>query len=385
MQGQGIALSLQNFNMSFLFLKFNFILAFFAACFLTAFFTYLIKKLALNYKIVDQPNKKRKIHHRNIPLLGGLAIFLGFFITLVFFILTKPVFFAGYMLPKYILGLALGGLILIIGGILDDKYNLSPKKQFIFPILSCLIIIISGIGITFISNPFGNTLDLDQIKIQLFTINNIPYFFTVFADLFTILWLLGMIYTTKFLDGMDGLVSGISVIASVILFFLSLSSKVMQPETALLCIILAGSSLGFLIFNFHPAKIFLGEGGSTFLGFMLGALAIISGGKIATALLIMGIPILDVIWVILRRIFKRKSPFQADRQHLHFRLLDLGFSQRNAVFILWSISAIFGLIALFIQGKQKILALVFLAFLMLILAILLVIFYKKKQAKRACQ
>lgn len=368
--------------MSILFEKFNFILAFILAGFLTSLFTYLVRKLAMKYKIVDKPNKKRKIHHHNIPLLGGLAIFLGFFISLIYFILIDRDFFSGYMLPKYILGLALGGLILIIGGIFDDKYNLSPKQQFIFPIISCLVVIASGIGIDFISNPFGNTIELNQIKLKLFSINNIPYFFTVFADLFTILWLLGMIYTTKFLDGMDGLVSGISVIASIILFFLSLSSKVMQPETALLCIILAGASLGFLIFNFYPAKIFLGEGGSTFLGFMLGSLAIISGGKIATALLIMGIPILDVIWVILRRIFKRKSPFQADRQHLHFRLLDIGFSQKGAVLFLWSISALFGLLALFIQGKEKILALTILAGLMIILAILLIFLYKKKQARK---
>lgn len=365
--------------MEIFFTKFNFILAFALAFLITVLFTYLVRKLSLQYNIVDRPNKKRKIHKSNVPLMGGLAVFIGFFITLSYFVLIDRDFFGGYMLPKYILGLALGGLILIIGGIIDDKYNLSPKQQFIFPIISCLVVIISGIGITFISNPIGNTINLDEIRIKLFTIDNIPYFFTVFADIFTMIWLLGMIYTTKFLDGMDGLVSGISVIASVILFFLSLSTKVMQPETALLCIILAGASLGFLIFNFHPAKIFLGEGGSTFIGFMLGSLAIISGGKIATALLIMGIPILDVIWVILRRIFKHKSPFQADRQHLHFRLYDLGFSQRSAVIFLWSISALFGLFALFVQGKEKMLAFVILIGLMAILAILLVIFYKKKQ------
>lgn len=379
---QDIILRLWLYNMTFLFEKFNFILAFIIAILLTSLFTYLVKKLALNYQIIDRPDKKRKIHRHNIPLMGGLAIFIGFFLTLSYFIFTDQDLFAGYLLPKYIIGLVLGAIILIIGGILDDKYNLKPAVQFIFPIIACLIVITSGIGIDFISNPFGNTIDLAQIQIKLFTINNLPYFFTVLADLFTLIWLLGMIYTTKFLDGMDGLVSGISVIASVVLFFLSLSDKVMQPETALLCIILAGSSLGFLIFNFYPAKIFLGEGGSTFLGFMLGALAIISGGKIATALLVMGIPILDVLWVILRRIFKHKSPFQADRQHLHFRLYDLGFSQRGAVILLWSISAIFGLIALFIQGKEKVLALLFLVILMIISASLLVIFYhKKKQAK----
>ncbi len=365
--------------MLFLSEKFNFIAALIASFAITLLFTYLVKKLAVHYKIFDKPSKKRKIHKKNIPLLGGLAIFLGFFAVLAYYAVFNQQFFAGYMLPKHIIGIALGGLILIIGGIIDDKFNLQPKYQFIFPLIACIVVVCSGIGITYINNPFGETVHLDQFQIKLFSSNNLPYYFIIFADLFTLIWLMGMIYTTKFLDGLDGLVSGICVIASFILFFLSLNKEVFQPETALLCIILAGASLGFLIFNFHPAKIFLGEGGSTFIGFMLGILAIISGGKIATALLVMGIPILDVIWVIIRRVWKGKSPFKADRQHLHFRLFDVGFSQRSAVIFLWAISAIFGLIALFIQGKSKIIAFSTLVLIMIILAVSLVIFYKKKR------
>jgi UDP-GlcNAc:undecaprenyl-phosphate GlcNAc-1-phosphate transferase len=225
---------------------------------------------------------------------------------------------------------------------------------------------------------------LNQFKFKIFEYHSIPYYLILLADLFTIVWLLGMTYTTKFLDGLDGLVAGISVIASVTLFFLSLQPNVMQPETALICIILGGASLGFLFWNFHPAKIFLGEGGSTFIGFMLGTLAIISGGKIATALLILGIPILDVLWVILRRIINRKSPFRtADRKHLHFRLLDLGLSHRGAVLFLYFISLTFSVVALLFQGKEKVLALGILCLLMVTLGLLLVLGYRFKNKKQS--
>jgi UDP-N-acetylmuramyl pentapeptide phosphotransferase/UDP-N-acetylglucosamine-1-phosphate transferase len=222
----------------------------------------------------------------------------------------------------------------------------------------------------------GGVMYLDTIKIKIFTINNLPYHIVLLADLFAFFWLMTMTYTTKFLDGLDGLVSGITTICAVILFALSLNKEVAQPETALLAIIFAGASLGFLIFNFHPAKIFLGEGGSLYTGFMLGVLAIISGAKIATALLILGIPLLDVLWVIFRRIFLKSSPFMADKKHLHFRLLDIGLSHRMAVALLWLLSLIFGIAALFLGSQQKLISLIILFILMIILAIILVVFNK---------
>lgn len=354
---------------------FPFVIAFI----LTTLFTFLIKKLAEYYKILDYPKLKRKIHKVPVPLLGGIGIFSGFLLTVGYYALFTDRILGGYMLPKHIIGLLLGSLLLIIGGVLDDKYHLPAKKQFIWPVLAVLVVIISGIGINFITNPLGGIIQLDTFKFKIFTFNSVPYHITFFADLFTLVWLLGMIYTTKFLDGLDGLVSGICFIGAVILFFLSLSPDVIQPENALLCIIIAGAALGFLMFNFYPAKIFLGEGGSTFLGFILGALAIISGGKIATALLIMGIPILDVAWVILRRLINKKSPFSGDRKHLHFRLLDIGLSQRQTVLFLYVLTACFGIIALFSTGKEKLITFLILALSMIILGLILVVLYKRKR------
>ena len=361
----------------------TYIVPFLLAFGLVILLTLLIKKLALKWQIVDRPgvSPERKIQKASVPLLGGLAIFLSFSLVMLGYTLFSDRVLGGYMLPKYLIGITIGGLLLMIGGFLDDKYNLKPRRQIIWPILACLVIIASGIGITYITNPFGGTVYLDNIKIKLFTLDGLPYYFTLFADVFGFIWLLSMMYTTKLLDGLDGLVSGMTTIGAIVIFFLSLNKEVAQPETALLAIILAGASLGFLLFNFHPARIFLGEGGSLWTGFMLGVLSIISGAKIATTLLIMGIAILDVIWVIIRRLFfEKKSPFgTADRKHLHFRLLDVGLSHRQAVLFLWFFSLCFGLTALFFKGQQKLITLIVLATVMLILALILAVAYNKRK------
>jgi UDP-GlcNAc:undecaprenyl-phosphate GlcNAc-1-phosphate transferase len=362
---------------------YQFAFPFFIAVGLSLLFTIIVRLVAVKLNIFDRPLKERKMHKKPVPLFGGIGLFLGVIVTLLIYLIWDEAFFIGYMLPKYIIGIFAGGGVLIFGGVLDDKFDLSPGKQIVWPIIAALIIISSGIGIDFISNPLGRAVQLDSINIKLFELDGVPYHFTPLADIFTFIWLLGMMYTTKFLDGLDGLVSGITVIGSVILFFLSLTPNVMQPETALLCIIMAGVSLGFLFLNFHPAKIFLGEGGSTFTGFMLGTLAIISGGKIATALLIMGIPILDVVWVIVRRVWRKRSPFKsADKKHLHFRLLDIGFSHRGAVLFLYLISGLFGTVSLLVQGEIKVFALFILVIFMIMLGFFLILRakYRSKEA-----
>lgn len=361
----------------------NYILAFFTAFILGLGATFVLRKAALKFKIVDRPEifPERKIQKSPVPLLGGLAIFFAFFATLLIF---KSQIISDYILPKYLWGIFIGALLLMFGGFLDDKYNLKAKKQIIWPIMAVLTVIAAGIGVRYISNPLGGFIWLDTLKLKIFTFGGVPYYLTLFADLFALAWLLGMMYTTKFLDGLDGLVSGITVIGSVVIFFMSLTHDVSQPATALMCLILGGAALGFLIFNFHPARIFLGEGGSLFCGYSLGVLSIISGGKIATALLIMGIPILDVIWVIIRRsLLEKKSPFNtSDKKHLHFRLLDVGFSHRRAVLFLYALTIIFGSTTLFFKGFNKLVSLAVLAFVMIILGLILVLVYKNKQKKK---
>ncbi len=341
----------------------NYLLPLVGSFLISLILTYLIRRLALKLKIVDYPSSPRKIHDHPVPMLGGWAIYLTFLLlTVVFY--QAGLLADGKIQLTQIVGFLIGGAILMVGGALDDKYRLKPLVQFIFPVLASVAVILSGITISYVTNPLGGVLQLNQ---------------TLIAPILVFAWLLGMMYTTKFLDGLDGLVSGVAIIGSLILFLVSLFWDVPLSGTSILCLILAGSALGFLIWNFYPAKIFLGESGSLFLGFALGVLAIISGAKIATALLIMGIPILDVAWVILRRIIKeKKSAFVGDSRHLHFRLLDAGLNHRQAVLFLYLLTLVFGAASLFQQTIGKLISLLILAGVMLLLAWWVINRYKKR-------
>ncbi len=353
---------------------------FFAVSFLVGVVaTGIIKKFAIAFDITDKPTEERKIHSKPIPLLGGVAVF-----TTIFLIVIVALAIPGgsrflvdsHVSLKHLSGFLLGALVLIVGGFLDDRYNLKPYHQIVFPLLAVLIVIGSGIGVTSITNPFGGSVDLTSVQFQLFAFNGVPYYFTLWSDILTFFWLLSTIYTTKFLDGLDGLVAGMTVIGCVVLFFISIFLFVNIP-TASLASIIGGAFAGFLVWNFNPAKIFLGEAGSTLAGYVLGILAIISGAKFATALLILGIPLLDACHVIFRRlILERRSPFKGDRKHIHFRLYDMGCTQRQAVLILYCIAAFFGVTALFLQSSQKATALLVVFLLMILLSFT----YKKNTA-----
>lgn len=327
---------------------------------LSIVFTLILIKIAFKYGIIDAPDKDRKFHPKSTPLLGGVAIFLSFFIILYFF---KDYLTSGNLNNRHWLGFFIGSLFLMIGGFLDDKFKLSPSLQIIFPLLASLSVVFGGVEIEKITNPLGGYFFLSA-----------PASATII-----ILWLLGMTYTTKLLDGLDGLVTGVSAIGSLIIFLFTISTKYYQPDIGLAALVLLAASVGFLIFNFNPAKIFLGEGGSLFLGFALGVLAIISGGKIAIALLVMGMPILDLIWTIIRRLKEGKNPFRfSDRKHLHFRLLDLGLSQKKTVLVFYAFSLVFGLSALFLQSIGKVFLLGILVLVMFTIIIIFNYFDRKK-------
>jgi len=332
--------------------------------------TILVRKLAWRFNIVDKPGD-RKIHKQSIPLLGGMAIFSAFFLTLFF---CQNQILSGELEPAHWIGFFIGAIFLMIGGLLDDKYDLTPSRQIIFPTLAIIAVIIGGVGIEKVTNPLGGLFYLDQLSFSIFGLGQ----FMLLADGFTVIWLLSMMYSTKLLDGLDGLVTGVCGIGGVIIFLFTMTTKYYQPDIALASLVFASVCFGFLIFNWHPAQIFLGEGGSLLLGYILGVLAIISGGKIAIALLVMGIPILDLFWTILRRLMKRKNPFRfADRAHLHHRFLDLGISQRQTVLIFYFLAIAFGGSGLFFQSRGKFMALIIL-FIIMIALVLGFNFYKKK-------
>jgi len=355
----------------------NFLIYFFPFIFsliLAIILTPLIKKLAEKFQILDEPACERKKHIKPIPLLGGLAIFLSFLITLI------SVWYLGWLndgvlKSAQIFGIIFSGLILMLGGFLDDKYNLKPWQSFLFPVLSALVAVGFGIVVKYITNPFVAGTGPYGRALFYFDWFNLPI---SLAAIFSFFWLLGMTYTTKFLDGLDGLVTGVGSIGAIILFLVSLFWDVPLSATSILCLILAGSLLGFLKYNFYPAKIFLGEAGSTLIGFMLGTLSIISGAKIATALLVMGLPILDVVFVVIGRVISHKHFYEGDRRHLHFRLLDIGFSQKQTVFLLYFLTLLFGSSAIFLQSQYKIVAIGVLVLVMVILGVWLTVAYKKK-------
>lgn len=320
-----------------------------------------VRQLALRWGVVDRPElaPQRKQLGKTVPLLGGTAIwFAVVFVTAI----MLPQLTTGYLLPKHLFGIWIAGTIIIIGGWFDDRFSLSPKRQLLFPILASLVVIVAGIGIEYISNPLGGIWNLQQWQWTVFTYHGLPYQITLWADLFTVLWLMVSMYTTKLLDGLDGLVSGVGMIGGVIIGLLSLSATVVQPETATLAFIFAGACAGFLIWNFAPAKLYLGEGGALFVGFMLGVLAIVSGSKIATALLILGLPLLDVLAVIIRRVvIEKKSALSGDLFHLHFQLQQRGWGPRLTVLVYYLITLAFGLSTLLVEGIAKVIVLGILA------------------------
>jgi len=323
---------------------------FLSALFLSIILTLLMKKLARSLKVVDRPDQQRKLHSQPTPLLGGVAIFLSFW-AVVLFLIFNPVYGLEKITSQLLVALISSSIIMFIG-IADDLRPLPAKIRLLFVAIAVLIAALYAPWLTKITNPFGGYIELGQ------TVGGILVFF----------WLMGTTYTVKILDGLDGLATGIVAIGAFIILLLTSYTKFYQPNVSLVAGIFLAACLGFLLFNFYPAKIFLGESGSMFLGFMLGVLAIIGGGKLATALLVMAIPILDIIRVVYKRIRRGQPIFKGDREHLHFRLLDSGLSHRRSVLLLYFLAFLFGIATLFLQSIQKLYALLVLVILMAIIS-----------------
>lgn len=319
--------------------------------------TYLIAALARYFKILDIPSGDRHLHSKAVPLLGGLAIFLSFWSVVVLVLIQGK-----YNLnERQLVFLFFGGLIVMILGFFDDKYKLSARSRLLVSALAVLVVMIGGIKFDGITNPLGGTIGLDMWPIYTTLGRILPI-----ADLLVFFWILGMSYSTKILDGLDGLSTGIAFIGAIMIAALASTAKFYQPDIRILSLIFAGGCLGFLFLNFSPAKIFLGEGGSIFLGLMIGFLAVASGGKIATALLVMAVPVLDLARVIYHRRKIGQPIFSGDREHLHFKLLDMGLSQKQAVLLLYAIAFLFGITTLILPSVYKILVLGFLFLAMIV-------------------
>lgn len=316
---------------------------------LIAFFlTPLVIKFANKIDLIDDPKKSshpKVIHTYPVPRGGGLAIFVTVFICTLIFL----------PFDKHLKGILVGASIITLMGILDDKYNLNPYLRLSIQFLAAGIPIIAGIGISFISNPFGGIIDLSHPRITFTLLGDIKSIW-VLSDFFALFWIvLLMNFLNIGAKGVDGQLPGVAVIAATTVALLSLqfSADITQWPVIILAVITAGSFLGFLPWNFYPQKIMPGFSGSNLAGYLLGVLSILSTTKVGTLLVVLGIPLVDSGYTIVRRILAGKSPVWGDRRHLHHRLLDSGLTKKQVAYFYWLVTAMLGALALNLNTSSK--------------------------------
>jgi UDP-GlcNAc:undecaprenyl-phosphate GlcNAc-1-phosphate transferase len=289
----------------------------------------LVRKLAIKVGAVDIPKDERRMHKKPVPTMGGLAIFISFTVGVIAFVdLTSP----------YI-GLLLGALIIVVMGMLDDIYNINAWVKLLIQIGAALVVVFSGVVIDKIAW-------FDQY-----------IYFGDWAVPITVLWIVVITNAINLIDGLDGLACGVSAISSLSLLVVSMLSA-QNPMTSVIVAILAGSCLGFLPYNMNPAKMFMGDVGALFLGFVLSVVSIQGFFKVNALVsfivpfLVLGLPILDTLIAVFRRIAKGQHPFQADRKHFHHRLIDMGMNQKQSVMLLYAISALLGISAILFTERM---------------------------------
>ena len=301
--------------------------------------TPLVKTLAYKVGAIDVPKDNRRMHKVPIPRLGGLAIFLAF--------LLSALIFAD--IDRQLQGILLGAVIIVVLGALDDVLALKALPKLIVQIIAAGVAVYHGCVIQFISNPnvFSNAtyLNLGWLSVPI-----------------TIIWIVAITNAVNFIDGLDGLAVGVSSISAAALIVIAL--MVAETNIAIILCALFGACLGFIPYNMNPAKIFMGDSGSTFLGYILATLSITGLFKMyaiisfAVPFLILGLPIFDICFAFLRRIAHGQSPMQADRGHVHHRLIDMGFTQKQAVAIAYMLTAILGLAAVVLTSSGELKALI---------------------------
>ena len=337
-----------------------FLTAFFSSFILTIPTIWIAKKINL---VTDKKKRYHPAHTHTgiVPRGGGAPIYLAMLLAVVLFL---PV-------NKIVFGILFAGFFLVLIGLLDDYYDISPYLRFAANLLISAIVVGFGLGIPYVSNPFGGVIHLDQwqIPFNFFGTHTI----WVIADILAIVWLTWITNMVNWSKGVDGQLPGFVAIAA---FFLGLLSQrftvhdISAQTVMILSFILSGAYLGFLPFNFYPQKIMPGYGGGALAGFMLGILSILSFGKLGTAILILSVPMIDAIYTIMRRIKNKKSPFRADWGHFHHRLLEIGWGKRRIAFFYWVVTLIFGVSSLFLKGLEKLIAFITVGFVLIFFIIL---------------
>jgi UDP-GlcNAc:undecaprenyl-phosphate GlcNAc-1-phosphate transferase len=327
---------------------------------------YLAKRFGL---VTNSAIRKHPAHTHVgiIPRGGGIPLFIGFLVTSLLFV----------TLNKLYIGIIIASTFTILIGLLDDYFDLSPYLRFGINLLISAIVIGFGLGIPFISNPFGDVIRLDtwRITFDLFGKHSI----LPFADILALVWLTWITNMINWSKGVDGQMPGFVAIAALFLGILSqrfIAHDVSTTNVLFFAVIISGVFVGFLPFNFFPQQIMPGYGGGALAGFWLGVLSILSFGKIGTFIVVLAIPMLDAIYTLFRRIKKGVSPFKADRGHLHHKLMELGWGKRRIAVFYWTITALLGCSSLFLSGVEKLMAFTLVAFL---LALFFIVIDKKNR------
>lgn len=323
--------------------------AFFFAAYLAFLLTPLTILFAQKYNLIDDPRKRHhpaQTHSTPIPRAGGLSLYLA--------IVTASLIFIP--LSKWLIGILAASGLLVFVGLLDDRKDVNPYVRFGINIIAVVIAIASGIGIPFITNPFGHgviPLDTWRITFDFFG----PHSILVWADILAFIWIMWTTNIIGWSAGVDGQMPGFVTIAASVIGILSLrfvDTDPSQTAVTIMALVVAGSFLGFLPWNFYPQRIMPGYGGKTLAGFLLGVLGILSYAKFGTAILVLGVPMIDALYTLARRVGHGKSPVWADRGHLHHKLLDLGWGKRKIALFYWIFSAILGWIALTVTSQLKV-------------------------------
>ncbi len=314
----------------------------------TYFITPFVIKLAFRWNLIDDPKThkhEKVIHTYPVPRGGGLALYSGILVSALLFL----------PLDKHLLGILLGGIVLIILGIFDDKYDLSPYLRLGIQPLVSLIPILGGIGIAFLSNPFGGgviDLSFPQFTFTLLGTHTI----WILSDLFALFWIVTLMnFLNMGASGLDGQVTGATAIAALVIALLSFqfNADITQWSVIILAAATFGAYFGFLPWHMYPQKIMPSFGGATLAGYMLGVLSILSTTKVGTLMVVLAIPLIDTGYTIVRRILTGKSPFWGDRGHLHHKLLDSGWSKQQVAFFYWGTTALLGLLSLSLNTSFK--------------------------------
>lgn len=318
--------------------------AFLAAAVLAFVLTPVARRMAHHVKAVDHP-EERRVNTTPMPRGGGVAVGVAFLgVVAALFVTDAMVGLWGpldALTRPEVAALLLGGAAAVVVGLLDDQLDLRARWQFGGQLLVALVPVGLGITVGAIANPFGpGVISLEGL----------------WGAIFVVAWTMGMMNSINFIDGLDGLSSGVALIAAVTLGVISITGAATEPVVAVICAILAGALLGFLRWNFHPASIFIGTSGVMFLGYTLALLSLMGTAKVAVALLVLGVPIIDTFYIIVRRLYQGRSPFAPDRGHIHHRLLDMGLSHRQTVLLIYAICIGLGALSLVLSGTGQLYA-----------------------------